>query len=108
MLTLFTLVAVAALGVVGFVLWATVRSVDWVVRLVRGPAVHVAAAPVAVPPVARCPQAGCQTANPPPARFCRRCGSPMHAGQSFQHRPSPFNAPRPVQTDAGRRVADLA
>jgi hypothetical protein len=62
-----------------FVGWVVVNLVRGLFRLVAGPSRP------APPPVHQfdsiiCDREHCRAINPAPARFCRRCGSPLEAG----------------------------
>ena len=77
MLTTFLIImTVLALAVLGGAVWGVSRAVRWTAFVLRGPTTPATA--VGFHADRRCGNRGCRTANPPHAKFCRRCGSTLN------------------------------
>ena len=70
-LLIVLLMVLGFVGVVFLVIRLAWGGVTWALRAVAGEGRPAAAEAGG----SRCRQTGCRTANPPHARFCRRCGS---------------------------------
>jgi hypothetical protein len=57
--------------------WILLSIVRGTFRLVLGPPRPARQ----LPPERQCPRRGCLTPNPPEARFCRHCGTPLAAAR---------------------------
>ena len=91
MLTTFLIImTVLALAVLGGTVWGVNRAVRWTAFVLRGPPAAAGAA-VGFDADRRCGNRGCRTANPPHAKFCRRCGSTLNPSAV---RPGPSGAGR--------------
>lgn len=81
--TIFLFFGIIAVTVVLFGGWVIVSIVRFIFRTVFG----ISAGPaMPVPRQMRCPRRRCDALNPVSARFCRRCGHELPAGNELAYR----------------------